>query len=233
MLGRVRHSDRTDIITLYTRERGREAFAVAAGSGRAAQARAARLQLLSVVEFEASRKPGLEMGRMGQIASSRVWHSLYRDPEKGALVFFLSDFLNRLLRESAAEPLIWEYIIEEVGRLDRMEGGIGNFHISFLMGILPLAGIEPDWEGWREGSWFDMRTGEFTLWKPTGACHLSPEEAKSAARLLRAGSHAVGRMRIGRKMRGRILDALLAYIGVHYPGAANLGSLSILREIYG
>lgn len=233
VLGVVKHSDRANVITLYTRERGREAFVVAAGTGRAAQMRSARLQLLSVVEFQSRRRPGNGLPYMSSAVPVRIWHTLYQDPVKTSLLLFMGDFLNRLLRESVSEPLMWDFITGELERLDGMERGMGNFHLEFLMGILTLAGICPDWEGWQEGAWFDMRSGEFTVWKPRHGECLVPEEAKAAARLLRAGSRALGRLRFGKRVRGRILDVMLEYSGVHYPGTGYLPSLEILRTVAG
>lgn len=231
ILGRVKHSDKTNVVTLFTRERGREAFAVAAGNGRTAQSRAARLQLLSVVEFQVSRRPGLEMGRMSQIVPLGIWHSLYSNPLKTELVFFICDFLNRFLRHSAAETQIWDFIFREIRLLDLTTNRLGNFHLRFLLGIILLAGIEPDWQGWREGFWFDMSRAEFTMWKPISGLCLNPEESKVAARILRAGGETLWRLKLSRRARGRILDLMIAYIGVHYPGTSNLPSLEILRQL--
>ena len=232
VLGTVKHSDRANVVTLYTRERGRMAVVSPVGTGRAARIRAARLQLLSVVEADIKLKAGRELPLLSQSSPVILWHSIYFEPSKCALVFFLSEFLNRFLREAPSDTLIWDYIYSELERLDRMDRGVGNFHLQFLLGIMETGGILPDYMGWRPGYWFDFRAGEFCSVKPLRGDGLEPEKSAYAARLLRVGRRGVGMMKLGRKERVAILEAMLDYIGTHYPGAASVSSIDILRELF-
>lgn len=232
ILGTVKHSDRANVVTLYTRERGRMAVVSPVGTGRAARMRVARLQLLSVVEAEVKLKAGRELPFLSQSSPLSLWHSIYFEPSKCALVFFLSEFLNRFLREAPCDPLMWDYIYSELQRLDRMERGVGNFHLQFLLGIMETGGILPDYMGWQPGYWFDYRAGEFCSVKRLRGEGLPPEQAAYAARLLRSGRRGVGMMRLGRKERVAILEVMLGYIGTHYPGAASVSSIDILSELF-
>ena len=62
VLGTVKHSDRHNITTLYTRECGRMAVATPAGSGRTACARRALMMPLSAVEATVGSGAGRDIG---------------------------------------------------------------------------------------------------------------------------------------------------------------------------
>lgn len=228
----VKHSDRHNVVTLFTRSRGRVALLTpASGSGKQARMRAARLQLLSVVEADINFRAGRDLSTLGSFAPARLWRGLYLSPEKCSLVFFLAEFLNRFLKAAAPEEAIWDYTVESLERLDAMERGVGNFHISFLTGLLALSGVMPDWRGWRPRMWFDLRSGEFTPSIPTHPDRLAPAEARAAALMLRLGSRGMASLRASRESRRRILEVLLAYYGLHFPGASDLTSPEILRQL--
>ena len=71
VLGTVKHSDRHNITTLYTRECGRTAVATPAGSGRTACAKRALMMPLSAVEATVGSGAGRDIGR----SLSRSRHS--------------------------------------------------------------------------------------------------------------------------------------------------------------
>lgn len=232
LLSNIKHSDRANVITLYTREKGRVAVVSPVGTGRAARIRAARLQLLSAVEATLKVKAGRELPVLATCVPLKVWHTLYFDPVKCSILFFLSDFLGRFLREAPSEPLMWDYIISELEQLDGMDGKTGNFHLEFLLGIIEIGGILPDEAGWRRGYSFDYKGGEFVAVRGTRSEGLPPEEAAIAAKLLRIGRKGIGRVKMGKGMRAQILRKLLDYIDYHYPGTGSVSSLEVLRELF-
>lgn len=228
----VRHSDRHNVVTLYTRSRGRVSLLCSVGAGRNARLRNARLQLLSVIESDVSFRAGRDLTLLGQFAPARIWRDIYFSPPKMGLLFFLAEFLNRFLKTEGPETLTYDYIVEELQRLDNLRSGVGNFHLSFLIGLLEISGISPDVAQYEKGDWFDMRNAEFTPFRPLHNDRLAPEEARVAAALLRLGRQGIMRLPLDRIRRAAILDSLLRYYSIHFPGLGQLTSMEILRELY-
>lgn len=231
VIGIVKHSDRLNIVTLYTRERGRVALLSATGSSKGAKLRNARLQLLSVIEADVVFRQGRELPTLRGFSNPVMWSSIYFSPPKTALLFFLAEFLMRFLRTTGGDEREWDYIFRQISLLDLLGRGVGNFHISFLVGLLEIAGISPDYAGHREGYWFDMRAGEFTPLRPLHPDRLEPAEATLAARLLRLNSKGILRLPLNRSLRSEILNKTLHYFGIHFAGTDKLSSLQILREL--
>ena len=238
VLSTVRHSDRHNVTSIYTRERGRMAFLTPTGTSRQSRLAAACFQPLSVVEAQVSISPTRELHVPTAVARSEIWRTLYAEPLKMTIAMFISEFLNRLLHDSPAEPTLWNFIRQSVMLLDATsdETSIANFHITFLIGLMRITGIYPDLSGYSEGMEFDMKSGQmvlpFSMQSGLRGLRIDAERAKAMPKLLRinyANSHL---FRFKGRERSEILDHILRYYGCHFPGCDRIRSLEILKEIF-
>lgn len=232
----VRHNDSNNVVTLYTRGRGRVAFLVPVGKSKAGRMRNSSIRLLAWVEAEVNFKPGKELHFLRCVSVSRVWRSLYFNPLKTSLVFFLAEFLNRLLRQSPPDADLWDYIRDSIRTLDGLdERLIANFHIAFLLGLLARAGVLPSPQNYEQGMVFDMQQGVYgypeLILQGRGQVLLTEEESAFIPRLLRMNYRNMNRFRFTRDERNRLLQRLLQYFSLHLPYGDKLKSLDVLREL--
>lgn len=230
----TRHNDKLNVVNLYTRQRGRIGFLSPSGSGKSARLRQARLQPLAVIDADINFRPNSELQRLSSFSLREVWTDMYFNPVKRTLVFFLSEFLNNLLRASMPDENLWEYIVGTLSLLDRTDTLSPDFHIAFLSSLLPFMGIQPDNSNYKPGMAFDMRDGmfkdnPFNYRRPD---LLTGEEADMAATLCRVNFSNVGALNLNARLRLQILRRLLDYYSIHFPGAGNLKSLEILHEVF-
>ncbi|MDE5975128.1 MAG: DNA repair protein RecO C-terminal domain-containing protein [Muribaculaceae bacterium] len=231
VLGLTRHTDRHNVVTLYTRSRGRLSFLSSAGGGRSGRLRNSRLQPLSVIEADVNVKQNAELLKLGSFALSHIWSGIYFHPLKGMVTLFLSEFLNRLLKAAQQDEALFDYIFGALSLFDRMEEGIADFHISFMASLLPFMGIQPDPTEWQEGCYFDMRNGVFSSTRPVHPDFVERDDALMMAELCRMDLDNVKEFAITNEKRQRLLRLLLHYYGIHYPGSDSLTSLSVLQSL--
>lgn len=227
-----KYNDSNLIVTMFTRERGRLAFISPNGSGKAANARRARLQPLSVVETEINYKAGAELQRLGSVTSAEIWTSLYFHPVKRALTLFISEFLYRLLNASMPDGPLFQFLIDSFRFLDMTEEGINDFHIPFLVSLLSFSGIQPDVSGFQPGYVFEFASGAFVPEFEAKGPVISGTEAKAVPLISRLNFSNMKSLRLSGDNRRQILYGLLNYFSYHYPGLSTLKSPEILREIF-
>ena len=63
----IKHNDRHNVVTLFTRDRGRIAFLSPVGSGKSARMRNARLLPLSVIETDVNMRQNRELQLLGAV----------------------------------------------------------------------------------------------------------------------------------------------------------------------
>lgn len=233
VLKMICHSDRNDIVTLFTEQRGRIALLVPGGNSKGARMRRARLSPLALVETEINFKETRDLQFIGEITTPHVWRNIYFDPMKSSLAIFMAEFLNRLLRTREADSMMWRYLLYSINSLDKGTQGLSNFHLAFLIRMLPFAGIEPDMDSFEKQRYFDLQAGEFTDLPPVKhRNYLSPEEAETVPVLIRMNFRNMHHFKLNVAQRRQILDTLIKYYSTHLPIGERMHSLDVLREVF-
>ena len=227
-----KYNDRNNIVTLFTRERGRLSFISPTGSGKVSNVRRARLQPLSVVSTDLNFKATAELQRLGSLSSSEIWTDIYFHPAKRVLTLFISEFLYRLLNASMPDKGLYEFLINSFRLLDGMREGIADFHIPFLVSLLSFSGIQPDITNYKAGYVFDFASGSFAGKEVATGPFLKEEEAKAVTFVMRLNFANMKKLRLTSVNRRQILYGLLNYYSFHFPGLGNLKSPDILREVF-
>lgn len=227
-----KYNERNCIVTLYTRERGKISFISPTGTGRASKVRRARLQPLSLIQTDLNFKPTAELQRLGSLFSPKMWSDIYFHPLKRTISLFISEFLSKLLTASMPDPPLYDFIVDSLRLLDAMDSGVNDFHIAFLISLLPFSGIQPDTDNYRRGYSFDFNAGAYVPDYKASPESLHGAEAKAVRLIASLNFNNIKRLRLDSSSRRRILYAILDYYSFHFPGLGSLRSPEILREIF-
>lgn len=225
------YSDRTCILSAYSRELGAISFAVPAGSGAGAARRRALLMPMNLLEVEAQIRPGREVHTLREPRALMPLHGVMASPARSAVAMFLAEALGVILRQGEGDPRVFDFIAGAMERLNSPGVPAANFHLAFLVGLATVLGIAPDAGDFRPGRLFDMVDACF---RQSAALHgrtLSPEESMAAERLCRLTWENMGRYRFSREQRARALDRVLEYYTLHYANLSSLKSPGILRML--
>lgn len=228
-----KYNDCNNIVILYTRERGRIAFISPMGSGKASNLRRARLQPLALISTDLKNKANVELQRLGSISTPELWSDIYFHPAKRAIALFLSEFLDHLLNVSMADTALYDFLLQSLRYLDRLDTHIANYHIAFLVSLLTYSGIQPDVSGYQPGKVFEFSSGSFTGLNEVNGPYLEGEEAKAVEFVSRINFSNMKSLRLTSMNRRQILYGLLNYYSFHFPGLGSLKSPEVLREIFG
>lgn len=237
VLGSIKHSDKHNVTNVFTRERGRMAFLTPVGASKRGRQSASRLMPLSVVDIQVNISATKELHIPSSISQALPWSTIYYDPYKSTVAIFLSEFLQRLLRDSPPEPLLWDFIRDSISLFDSTTNtmAIANFHITFLVSIMPMMGIQPDLDGYSEGMEFDMKAGTmvlpFSLQRERGL-RIDAEKSAFLPILSRINYTNSQCFKFKGRERSELIDLILKYYGCHFPGCDCLKSLVVLREIF-
>jgi len=232
VLNTVHYSDHTNIVRIFTSQRGLMAFAVAQGKTKATRLRNALLMPLSLIDIEARISAHRELATLRELRRNYVLSSIYSDPIKNAIALFMSELLACVIQEPEANTPLFNYVEQSVKRLDATVGHIGNFHICFLYHLGAHLGIQPFIESYHEGYWFDMQDGIFTSTVITAHPHLSPQEAQVIMLLSRMTFDNMGHFKFNHQQRNQMLDVMLNYYRLHNAALGKLRSPDILKQLF-
>jgi len=223
----IPHSDKHDIVSLYSSDRGR--FSVVCG---APGGRRRRPVPLTLIEGKIDFSSRGFLHRMRSYSILEPFAGIQSSPVKTVSAMFIADFLDRLLCESLPEPGLWKHITELLRLYSGLCRGIGDFNIYFTLSLLPYSGIMPDLEGYRKGSVFDMRSGGYVSALPMHEDYIAGKESKLVRILLCAPLEGMRHFRFSGKIRGKIIDCILKYYSIHLPAMNKVSAHKVLSQLF-
>lgn len=232
VLSTIKHSDKSAVVNVYTPTHGRLPLLVSLGAGKSARMRAAQTMPLAQVEFSCTLRPTRELQRPSGLTIRVPYRDLYFNPLKNATGIFIAEFLNRLLRDATPDAVTFRFLSESLLLLDALEVSPANFHITLLSQLTSFMGIAPDLESYTPGALFDMRAGRYATMLPGHSDILTGDEARVPLLLDRLTFGNMHRLSLSRAQRNRLLQELLHYWGLHYPGLNNMQSPAILAQVF-
>lgn len=227
----VRYNDRHNILTAYSRQRGRVVMILPAGSGQKAIRARALTQPMAVFQCVADVRPNRDMMQVRDIRAAGVARADH--PMRSALGLFMADLLASVLREPQCDVHLFDFVVEMAAYLAvAKSGSLANLHICFMLRLQHFMGIEPDWSTYTDGAVFDMADGIFRQSAPLHGQWLPSGEAAGAWHLRRMTMRNCSCFRMSHAERNLILDRIIQYYQIHFPGIGTMSSLEVLRAVF-
>lgn len=229
----VRYSDSKSILSVYTLQHGRIAVILPAGASREAKRLRAICQPLQRFQCIADIRPNRDIHRIRDVKTHIGAPMQVYSPVKSALALFIADFLSAILREPQQDTHLFNFIAHTTEALAATQTSqAANFHIAFLFRLQHFLGIEPDWATFSPGAIFDLNDGIFRMSPPLHNRFLPTAEAEAAHKLCRMTFRTAPLFAMSRTDRNNIIDRLMQYYAIHFPGLGTVSSLDVLRSLF-
>jgi DNA repair protein RecO (recombination protein O) len=231
VLRMLKYSDKSTIVTVYTRDYGRVSYIVYGLSGKKSGVRAACFLPLSLIEVTASYHPGKEFQQLREVRVLNSLTNIYNHPLKNALTHFTAELLYKTLKQPEPEVHLYDFLEQSVLLLEQTETEIANFHLVFMMKLSGYLGFEPSREE-KNARYFDLLNGIFLTNKPLHSHFLSAEMSTLLNSLLQLSFESGNTLVLSREKRNELLNGLIEYYKLHVPEFHGLNSVSVLHEMF-
>lgn len=223
----ISHSDRTAVLSAYSRERGRVAFAVSPSSRRRSL-----FTPLNLLEGVASSRPGRELLTLREPRELMPLHTVMSSPARGAVLLFAAEVAERTLGEPQPDRAIFSLLEHFVVAANDPRKPPANLPLCLLVQLITGMGVMPDTEGYRPGMLLDLRDGLLRATPPLHGLYANAADTLAAVRLLRMSWANYHIYRYNHTQRQQLLRAALDYLSAHAADLSSLRSLSVLIEIF-
>lgn len=232
VLRQIKYSDKSNIVILYTQERGRISALIPAQSNRKARVSRNLFQPLVILDLIYTQRSNTGIGRIVEAKLHYPAINIMSDPLKMSLVLFLGEFLYGLLQEESASRSLFVFIENSIKWLDMSEKSIANFHLAFLLRLMHFVGIKPNLEEYVPSSFFDLRDGTFVALRPLHQQVIYGDDLEKLVNVLRMTYNNMHLYKMSRNQRMSLLQLILDYYQVHYSSLKELHSLKILQDLF-
>ncbi len=221
-LSYIRYRETSIIARVYTEEFGLQSYIVnSVRTARSKNNRIALFQPLTLLEMVVYYKNDRDLHRMSEVKTSHPFQSLPFDVGKSTIAMFVTEMLNKVLKEEAGSPPLFRFLTESVLFLEEARQHYENFHLAFLLKLSFFLGFGP--ESARE---FDSQLRENSY------PFLPDDETETALNIMLRQPLGTP-IKLARASRNDLLDALVAYYQIHLDSIGEVKSLPVLREVLG
>ena len=231
VLHSMKYGETGMITTIYTETFGRMSFIMQGIHGKKSAVKANLLRQLSLLEMEVDFKHGRELQRAREIRNILPFGSIPYEIPKSTQAIFLSELLNKVLREEESRPELFNFLFHSIEMLDLLEESVANFHLIFLLQLSRYLGFAPTNNYSPANQFFDMIAGKFVLTPPDHPWILKNPESSVLAKLLNMGYQNLSEFKPVQGLRDVFLNFIIEYYGLHLGNKLNMKSLEILRLI--
>lgn len=231
VLNTVKYGDRGLIVQLLTSSHGRQSYIMQGVGSRGRGSKMALFQPMFALEFEGLESAKMELHRFGEVHSGVVLQSTPFDVKKSTIALFMAEVLHRLVKESEANEMLFDFVWGSVEALDAATEGVANFHLWFLSNLCRFLGFSPGNE-YMPDAWFDIAEGHFTTSCPPSEHRMSQQNALILRDMLECDVRYLAEVGLNRHQRVDFLDALLAYYAYHLDTIHSVQSIRILQEVF-
>lgn len=232
VLGNAKYNDRYSITHIFVREFGKTAYILPKQKSRKTKLNNALFVPFSVLNLQVEHQPLREIQRLKDAERAYPMYSVHADASKISIVFFLSEFLSKVLRETNDNEFLFDYLKHSIDVLEHADRGWVNFHLTFMFRLTQFLGIQPDLKNDRQLPYFDLEQGEFAAVKPLHPHFLQKEHTRFLNQFKRINYRNMHLFRFSRSNRNLMVDYLLRYYRLHLYDFPPLKSLDVLHELF-
>lgn len=221
-LSYIRYRETSIIARVYTEEFGLQSYIVnGVRSAKSKNNRIALFQPMTLLDMVVYNKNDRDLHRISEIKTLYPFQSLPFEVSKSTIAIFVTEMLNKVLKEEASNPVLFRFLADAILFLEEAHDNYENFHLTFLLKLAFFLGFGPE------------SAHEFETQLRENSYPFLPDTDMETAlnKMLRQPFGTP--VKLTRSARNELLDALVAYYQIHIDSIGEVKSLPVLREVLG
>jgi DNA repair protein RecO (recombination protein O) len=208
----TKYSETSIIVTIFTEIFGLQSYIVNGVRSKSAKQKIALYQPLTLLNLVVYHRPNANIERIKEIQVLYPYQTLMSDVKKSAIAMFLTELLNKTVKEESHAVELFEFLCRSLMTMDNMKSGYENYHLVFMIKLSRYLGFGPQFANEVLGGRIaDLETDKILA-------YLMNKELDE---------HVV----MTNQQRRNILELLLKFYGDHLENFGEIKSVQVLREI--
>lgn len=225
------YSESSVVVQVFTEKFGLQSYLINGVKKPRAKIPLNMLQPLHLLDMVVYHKPTGGIQRVAELRQAPLFRSIPYDVVKSCLVMFLNEVLYKAVRQESEDEVLFGFLFQSIELLDRMEKGLANFHLYFLLHLSRFLGFYPDRTLERSADYFDLLEGTYSRTAPHHVSVLQPPHTGYWTAILGSDYESLGTLRIPPEERKLLLAKVLDYYRLHIEGFGTIRSMEVLEEV--
>ena len=230
VLSSIKYGDTSLIVRCFTQNHGLKSFIV---KGVFSKKKRNTSLYFPLAEIELCYQPKSNDQQLVFLKSAQTayyYESLHFHPIKSAIIFFLAEILNLVLKEESENQDLYLFIEHSLKEFDQKKEDFADFHLVFLIQLTHFLGFYPNFEE-EELPLFDLENGFFTA-SNSSINMLNAGETVLFKKLLELNFTQESKNIFNQSQRALLLEILVKYFQIHTNNFKKPKSLHVLHELF-
>ena len=141
VLKTIKYKESSIILTLFTEKFGARTYIVNSVRTRKPRYSMAFFQPLSLLDLVVYNKETANINRVSEVKPAVLFSSIPYNSTKTAQTLFLSELLNKLIKEEHPAPDLFHFMFNSIELFDHLPDNYQNFHLQFLLKLSKYLGF--------------------------------------------------------------------------------------------
>jgi DNA repair protein RecO (recombination protein O) len=208
----TKYAESSIIVTIFTEKFGLQTYIVNSVRSKTGKGKIALYQPLTLLELVVYHKEHANILRIKEVKCFHPYQTLTLDFRKSTIALFLSEIINRAIKEQSHTQELGEFLFHSFITLDGLSQNIENFHLLFLIQLSRYLG-------------FGVHQSEEIL----TPFFKDDMEDKILHQLLTADFDFP--IPMNQVQRRNLLDVLLRFYSIQVDGFGEIKSLAVVKEL--
>lgn len=208
----TRYGETSIIVTIFTEAFGLQSYIVNGVRSKSAKNKIALYQPLTLLNLVVYHREHANLERIKEIQCFHPYQSITVDIKKSTIAMFITELLNKTVKEESGASNLFEFLVEALVRMDALTAGVENAHLIFMIKLSRYLGFGPQFVN-------EILGGRITDDKTEAVLH----------QMLTAEFEST--LTATNEQRRNIMELLLKFYGEHLENFGELKSVQVLRDV--
>lgn len=200
------------IVTIFTEVFGLQTYIVNGVRSKSAKNKIALYQPLTLLNLVVYHRENANIERIKEISCLHPYRSLTADIKKSTIAMFITELLNKTVKEESHAAEIFEFLCHSLIAMDILKEDYENFHLIFMLKLCRYLGF-----------------GVYNVNEVLGG-RMTDKETENLLNVLLKADYETS-MNISNSQRRLLLDLLLKFYAEHMENLGEIKSVQVLREV--
>ncbi|MDD4150280.1 MAG: DNA repair protein RecO [Bacteroidales bacterium] len=233
VLSKIKYSDSSYIVNLFTKEAGRiAAFVRISNSKSKDKIKPSLFFPLNIVETELNLKSTRNIQTLKYCNYVENMNNICMDVYKASVAQFIAEIIVKTLKDEQPDTNFYNYFRTLIVNLNKQAGLTQNIHLFFLKEYAKFLGFQITNNHSELTPFFNLREGMFLPVSTTEEESLDIKLSSALSELLSISISSLCQFNVNYAVRKKLLLSLILYYSLHIENFPEIKSLKVLNEVF-
>ncbi len=232
VLNKIKYSDSTYIVNLYTRQEGKMAVLSRVPKSKKNSIKPNTFLPFNIVEIEIKQKYSRNIQTIKNCNTLVPLYNIYGDVYRSSIAQFICEIVSKSVKDNEPDNKLYEYLKTTILKLNDVEVSYKNIHLIFMKDYADILGFRITNNFSEKTPYFNLKEGMFLPVFTVEEESVNINLSKTISTLLLLDFNSLNDFNISYQNRKEILKILISYLKTHLTDLPEIKTIDVLNSVF-